>query len=293
MKELKTLYDPLVSIVIITFNRREELLHAIESVFKQTYKNIEVIVFDNASNNETDKCIKVLYPQIKILRTYKNLGCPIARNISFANCNGEIIFSLDDDGWLDKNCIERIVSCFRENENNNIAVVSCNIIIVDNNYQKKEKLKNLKYKNVSLFSGGAFAIKKNILDKIGYFPDYFRQGEETYLALKLLDNGYKIIYNPYAIMYHKPSLQNRIKEKILFYGFKNDIENMKRLLPFPYNFPVITWKLLSHLKLYIKNKFLTKYFVDLFRIIPIIFKEYNEKKIKWSTFKLFRCLRNG
>ena len=88
--------NPFISVVIITWNRRQYVLRAIESVFKQPYRPIEVVVADSASTDGTAEDIEEAYPEVRVIRLHRNMGCPEGRNVALANCTGEIIFSLLD-----------------------------------------------------------------------------------------------------------------------------------------------------------------------------------------------------
>lgn len=283
--------NPFISVVIVTWNRKDEVLNALNSVLNQDYKNFEVVIVDNFSIDGTYEAINEIARQhsnIKLIRTYKNLGCPIARNMAFVNCSGDIIFSLDDDAIMDRECLKKVVDTF--NNFPNAAVVSCNIIEENDKRENKNNVGK-----TGLFCGCAFAIKKEIINQVGLFPEYFRQAEETYLALKILDKGYDIIYNPDCKVYHKPSPKGRVKYIIVYYGFKHDIENVFRLLPLHYALPISFYKTLIHAKNYYKNKFFHLYFFDTIRVlINGISKVRKEKeKIRIATFLKFRMLGNG
>jgi len=282
--------NPLISVVILTWNRKEEVLKAIHSVLNQKYKNIEIVVVDNHSTDGTFEALNALvreHPNIKLIRTYKNLGCPIGRNIAMANASGDIIFSLDDDAEIDNNCLEEVIKTF--NDFPNAAVVACKIEEENSSRKNYETVRK-----VGVFNGGGFAIKRDVLKEVGFFPDYFRQAEETYLALKILDKGYDIIYNPNCKIYHKPSPKGRVRYDIIYYGFRHDIENVFRLLPIKYALPIAIYKLVPHFKNYIRNGFMLSFFKDVFGVIlnGISKSKLENEKIKFETFLLYRKL-NG
>ena len=95
-----TTAPPLVSIQIVTWNRRDELARCLESALAQTYKNIEIVVVDNASTDDSAQMVGQEFPNVRLVRVEKNLGCPSGRNFGFAHCRGKYIYLLDDDGWL-------------------------------------------------------------------------------------------------------------------------------------------------------------------------------------------------
>jgi glycosyltransferase involved in cell wall biosynthesis len=89
---------PLVSVIIPTYNRAFEVHHAIESVLNQNYPNIQLIVVDDGSADETPKVISN-YPQVEY-HFQKNQGQAAARNTGLQYTKGTFIASLDsDDTW--------------------------------------------------------------------------------------------------------------------------------------------------------------------------------------------------
>ncbi len=91
--------EPLVTIIIPTYNRAIKLVDAIDSAINQTYLNKQIIVVDDGSTDDTADIIKEKYPQIEYF--YKpNNGQASARNLGLSKAKGEIIASLDsDDVW--------------------------------------------------------------------------------------------------------------------------------------------------------------------------------------------------
>jgi len=285
--------NPLVSIAIVTWNRREDVLKAIESCHIQTYKNIEIVIVDNASEDGTHETLLEKHPEIKVIMTHRNLGCVPARNIAMANCIGDIVFCLDDDATLDEKCIEHMVGDHQENDD--VAVVACNIV----SPQQKEteggsqpnRVKHAgKRGNVAIFLGTGFGIKREALNAVGYFPDYFRQGEENYLSMRVLDAGYKIFFDPRAVVYHywDYNEKGRSSRQILYLNFRHELENIKRLLPLKHAIPIFTYMVMVNLaKRYLRSGYLRYFFPDFIRVLPILLTDYKEPKIKIETFRTF------
>lgn len=98
---------PLVSIIIPCFNREEEIKDAIDSALAQTYKNIEIIVVDDGS---TDNSIEVVESysdgSVKLIKQ-PNKGVSAARNTGFAAANGVFTIFLDSDDWLSNDLVEK------------------------------------------------------------------------------------------------------------------------------------------------------------------------------------------
>jgi glycosyltransferase involved in cell wall biosynthesis len=106
--------EPLVSVIIASYNRAPLLLNAIHSVKSQTYKRIEIIVVDDCSPIDIGQMVLAHDPEVKVFRNPANKGAGYSRNVGIAHARGEIIAFLDDDDeWLpDK--LEEQVSLLRE-----------------------------------------------------------------------------------------------------------------------------------------------------------------------------------
>lgn len=92
--------NPQVSIVIATHNRSQQLERCIASVFDNASMDFEIVVVDDASQDDTQAVLRQLaseYPCIRVLRSERNLGPGAARNLGIANACGPIVAILDDD----------------------------------------------------------------------------------------------------------------------------------------------------------------------------------------------------
>lgn len=89
----------LVSVVIPTYNRRSSLVRAVESVIAQTYENVEVIVADDGSTDDSAAALRCFGPRVTCVRQ-ANRGVSAARNLGMRHARGELIAFLDsDDSW--------------------------------------------------------------------------------------------------------------------------------------------------------------------------------------------------
>lgn len=108
--------NPLVSVVIPTHNRREMAKRLLKSVFSSTYKNLEIIVVDDASSDNTNEFLKKSFSKntsLKIIKNKKNLYTAGSRNVGLKQAKGDLIFFIDDDNVLDKNTILILVDAFK------------------------------------------------------------------------------------------------------------------------------------------------------------------------------------
>ncbi len=120
--------SPLVSVILPTHNRSMFLNRAIESVLKQTYKNWELIIVDDASTDGTEELFKDISLQderIQYHKLEKNGGACIARNMGIRLSKGEYITFLDSDDEYFPKKIELQVQCFKNSKIPNVGVISC------------------------------------------------------------------------------------------------------------------------------------------------------------------------
>ena len=96
------MYEPLVSVYITSHNYENYLEGAIKSALNQTYKNIEIIIFDdNSADNSPEVINKYLsYPNVQAILSKESNGLRKACNICIANANGEFVIRLDADDIL-------------------------------------------------------------------------------------------------------------------------------------------------------------------------------------------------
>jgi glycosyltransferase involved in cell wall biosynthesis len=104
--------EPLVSVIIPTYNRAHTVAETIDSVLAQSYRNLEVIVVDDGSKDATQDVLKSYGSRIRSI-WQENAGQMVARNQGIAESQGNIVTFLDsDDIWL-PNCVMRHVDILR------------------------------------------------------------------------------------------------------------------------------------------------------------------------------------
>ncbi len=93
------LNEPLVSVILPTFNRESYLAESVESIIKQTYKNLELIIVDDASTDSTEQIVREYLkdPRITYLKQETNNGKPAAVNRGLGQANGKYVWLFDDD----------------------------------------------------------------------------------------------------------------------------------------------------------------------------------------------------
>lgn len=112
--------NPLVSVLVATYNSENFIKDNLDSLISQTYKNIEIVVCDDASSDKTVSIVKRYQEKderIKIIQNEKNLGITLNMNNGIKNCNGKYIAILDADDWSYPYRIEEQVKIMENNPN--------------------------------------------------------------------------------------------------------------------------------------------------------------------------------
>ncbi len=256
-----------LSFIIITYNRPAdmlELLQNIGSLDKAVDLLEEVIVVNNASTDDYTPVKNFINSTTTLPFKYfdapENLGVAKGRNYALHKGKAPIIIMLDDDAVLqNKDCLINLVKEFETNNTEKPkAIVSFKILYYDTLEMQKNGLPHKRYeeyKDRSFFetyyyAGGAHAIKRDVIEKLGQYPDDFFYGMEEYdLAYRILDAGYSIVYSDKIVMLHKESpLGRKSKKEKLQMMWLNKSKVAWRYLPKRYFYSTAFMWSLQYLK---------------------------------------------
>ena len=171
-------YNIKISVIIPTYNRETLIVDSINSVLNQTYKNIEVIIVDDGSVDNTQQEIdKIKDNRIKYIKLEKNYGAPNARNIGIKNAVGQLISFQDSDDILYPNKLEKQ---FHNIINKNSNLDFCKIKVIFNSsysffYPNARQEKSIFDGNIfnELISKGNFISTQAILAKTNFIKKYY------------------------------------------------------------------------------------------------------------------------
>ena len=106
--------EHLVSVVVLNYNAGELLLNCIKSIKESIYKNLEIIVVDNISNDNSHEKCKEEFPEIKLIQNKKNLGYCGGNNVGIQVAKGKFIVILNPDTIVEPNWISELISAYDE-----------------------------------------------------------------------------------------------------------------------------------------------------------------------------------
>lgn len=129
--------NEIVSIIVPAYNAERTINRCIDSILKQSYGNLEIIIINDGSKDSTEeKCMKYIKnKKIKYIRI-KNSGVSNARNIGIENSTGTYIMFVDSDDYIEKNMVERLY----DNINENVDLVICSKNLITINEKISEKI---------------------------------------------------------------------------------------------------------------------------------------------------------
>lgn len=177
---------PLVSIICLSYNHQDYLVEALNSVINQTYPNIELLIADDCS---TDNSVEIIqnwlqhHPKVHFSVNEKNLGNTKTFNQLAKKAKGDYIIDLAADDVLLPNCVEKQVSTFRNSNFSNLGIVYGNLIEIDENgsslrnyYTEKDHPESGDiYKMVigrtTKICSVSSMVKKSVFEKLGYYDE--------------------------------------------------------------------------------------------------------------------------
>jgi glycosyltransferase involved in cell wall biosynthesis len=211
----------LVSLIMPTLNRYDDIDLLMQSLQRQTYKNFELIVIDQNDNNKVEEIVNK-YKDDVVLKYIKSdkIGLSYNRNIGIEMAKGQIIAFPDDDCVYEDDTLEKVIKFFEENDD--YRLYSCKTMDAN----KVDCFKKM-------YDGRCEITSTNIMDtltSITFFinfknDDYtkfdeklgvggeYGSGEEIDYVLDLLSKGYKGRYFGENIIYHPAKKHSKSKEK--------------------------------------------------------------------------------
>lgn len=244
---------PLVSAIVPTFNLKDIFMECLESIVKQDYPNLEIIVIDNGEDGAY-KLAQKKYPKITVKKSSENLGSTGGMNAGLKLAKGDFIWFIDHDNILNPDMLSIMVELAQSKKN--IGVVTPKILyfkprntiwsagtsvsmITGINYSREGKDVG-QYETVEEveIAPANFLVKRELINKVGFYDDvYWVSYEDADWCARVRKSGYKIIYTPHAICYHKIPFLDKLTSKRRWLGrayltARNKIIFMRKCSPY-------------------------------------------------------------
>jgi GT2 family glycosyltransferase len=239
----------MVSIITVNFNQTQVTLDFLESIRNQDYKDLEIIVVDNASKKSPEEEIRSRFPEVIFIRSEKNLGFAGGNNLGIKAAKGDFLFFINNDTIIPENTISRLVYGLRSSSK--VGMISPLIYYYDQQdtlqyagstevatltgrnssigYHEKWRLSD-EIKPTAYPHGAAMMIPRAIVVEVGLMPEnFFLYYEELDWCTQIKNHGYeaKVDYGSYIL--HKESVSTGKNSPLKTYFMtRNRILYMRR-----------------------------------------------------------------
>ena len=214
-----------LSIIILSYNTKDLLDSCLRSVLKNSKgQNFEIIVVDNASTDKSVTMVKTKYPNVKIIKSKKNLGFSAGNNLGLSKAIGKNILFLNSDTRVYGNSLYIMLKCLQSG--GDIGILGPRLINPDQSVQKSVgsfySISNValmlfgggrlgilrgspeKFTIVDWVSGSCMMIKRSVFDKVGLWDEnLFMYMEEVELCYRAKQGGVQTGFCPDAVVEHK------------------------------------------------------------------------------------------
>ena len=214
-------------IILVNYNGYKDTIECIKSLKNLKYNNYKIIIVDNASSdNSINELNKYVGDNLLLLKSNENLGFSGGNNIGIKYAlenDADYVMLLNNDTEVEPNFLEYMINAAESDKS--IGIVGCKIKYYDNKnllwyaggqvnwfkfigehfgMREEDNGQYDKFKKISFMTGCCMLIKREVIEKVGMLPDeYFMYFEDVDFCVKVQEAGYKIVYEPKAVIYHK------------------------------------------------------------------------------------------
>lgn len=208
-----------VTVILPTMNRKNSLQESLRSLYKMDYpkERLELIVIDNGSTDGTPFLVKEQFPQTKLITLPSNIGFAPALNLGIKKAKGSYIFITNDDVIFNKNCLSELVKLAQSDKT--IGIIGGKMFFSDRpermalpgfrvniwlGYHPYDFTGENQVREMDVTTGGCMLIRKSMLKLTGFFDEgFFFCGEDYDLCFRARIAGFKVMYCPTALVWHK------------------------------------------------------------------------------------------
>ena len=295
---------PNVSIIIVNYNGKNLIRDCLKATEEQSFKDFEVIIVDNGSLDDSLFEIKKfleetsIAPLVKLIALERNVGFSGGNLEGFKHADGEFVALLNNDADPDKEWLGELVKAMASDSTVGICasklVLHGGKIIDSAGDAYSTSLKGFKRgegEGAPLFNkreyvfgacAGAALYRRKMIEEIGFFDeDFFLIHEDTDLNFRAQLHGWRVIYVPNAIVYHKVrSSIGKMSPMAVYYTLRNSEFVKIKNIPLPLFlrcFPMFILGMVSELIYFtMKHRQPILYFkakTDVIRMLPVMLKK--------------------
>lgn len=302
---------PKISILIVVYNCEDLIEACLYSLEMQVYQDFEIIIVDNKSSDNSLTNIyrslksSPIAPKTKIISLNNNLGFAGGNNEAFRYAVGEYISLINPDAEASSGWLKELVTVMDSHPE--IGICASNLVVYGQNiidstgdecsttgvgFKRGEGELSVNNQNLEYVfgaCGGAVMYRRKMLEEIGFFDDdFFIIHEDSDLNFRAQLAGWKCLYVPKAVVYHKvSSIIGKMSEVMVYYSVRNSLYVYMKNMPAKLMIRYFHHKMLQEVGalLYFmrhgKLKSYSKAYFDFLSILPLVRKKRNEiQKLK-------------
>jgi GT2 family glycosyltransferase len=218
-----------ISIIVITYNRPHDLLELARNIVSLEHTDwLEEVIIVNNNSSVDYKAVEVyLQSQPGIPFNYyvtkENLGVSGGRNFAIKKAKAPVLVFIDDDAlFQNKDALLQVKGILSEEKNKDVGIVAFKVYYLSTLELQKNAFPHKEFESrkdwhqfdTYYFSGCAHAIRRELFEKVGYYPEDFFYGMEEYdLSYRAINSGFTIEYEDRVRVLHKESPEGRLPNR--------------------------------------------------------------------------------
>jgi hypothetical protein len=259
-----------LTVIVVNWNGRRLLPECISSLIGQSIGELEILLVDNGSLDDSLDFVRHEFPKVRILTLDRNYGVAGGNNRGIQNTSAEFIALLNNDAVADSHWAERLLDFAQDPR---VGIVASRVLLhgdrltldsagdgmttVGVGYKRGHLSPANSYSSVEeVFgaSGCAMLLRRSMLEDIGAFDeDFFLLYEDSDLCFRARLRGWKCLYAPEAVVYHKLNASvGKLSRVHVFYGQRN--------LEYVYFKNMPGWLVWRHLPAHLLNMLLALFY---------------------------------
>lgn len=232
-----------ISIILVTYNYGRQIQECLDSILEQDFKDYEIIIVDNASDDDTRKILIDKYVNIRLIENPKNYGYSMALNQGIVKANGKFILCLNHDIRLKSNFLKSVYEAIKNKDK--VGAVQPRILkqdqkIIDTSgiflsfcrrfYDiGSEEMDGEEFARQRYIFGACAAValyRKEALETIKQGEEYFDEdffciAEDVDISWRMQKKGWKILYCPEAVCVHAGGISRKKDNLNQFFSMRN------------------------------------------------------------------------
>lgn len=239
-----------ISVIIVNHNGKHLLKDCLASIYRQAFTGVEILLIDNASKDGSVEYVTDAFPNVKVIGMESNVGFAAANNEGLKHSSGHYIMLFNNDAEMEKDCLRHLHDAMETDPQ--IGICATKMIVSGKDildsagdgfamnlkgFKRGEGEHEKKYEQEEYIFGacaGAALYRRKMIEEIGFFDgDFFLIHEDTDLNFRAQLAGWKVIFVPTAVVYHKVrSTIGHMSYDAVYYTLRNSELVRLKNIPF-------------------------------------------------------------